>query len=111
MVSTSLVVFGFIFIKQSYYDQVVLQVLPHAFEFFYNFYVTGDFYSKTTNVIFSDMLVLPDNVTTWMIGDGCWVNPVVEGNYIASDIGYIRLLFYSGLLGSLLLYSWLLCAY
>ena len=111
MVSVLLLAIGYIFIKQSYYDQVILQVLPHAFEFFYNFYLTGEFYTKTTNVIFSDMLVFPDNFITWMIGDGFWVNPVVEGNYVPSDIGYIRLLFYSGLLGSLLLYSWLFCAY
>ena len=111
MVSVLFLAIGFIFIKQSYYDQVILQVLPHAFEFFYNFYLTGEFYTKTTNVIFSDMLVFPDNFITWMIGDGFWVNPIVEGNYIPSDIGYIRLLFYSGLLGSLLLYSWFLYSY
>jgi hypothetical protein len=102
---------GYFFIKESYYDQVMLQVIPHAFEFFYNFTLTGEFYTKSTDVIFNDMVVLPEKFSTWIIGDGFWSNPNGEGNYIPSDIGFIRVLFYSGLLGSLLLYTWFLFCY
>lgn len=102
---------GYFFIKESYYDQVMLQVIPHAFEFFYNFTLTGEFYAKSTDVIFNDMVVFPEKFSTWIIGDGFWSNPNGEGNYIPSDIGFIRVLFYSGLLGSLLLYTWFLFSY
>ena len=54
-------------------------------EFFYNFTLTGEFYTKSTDVIFNDMVVLPEKFSTWIIGDGFWSNPNGEGNYIPSD--------------------------
>ena len=58
------------------------------------------------------MIVFPDNLHTWIIGDGYFDNPFNRdmnyigpnfgGYYMATDIGYLRFLFYVGLIGLLL---------
>lgn len=56
-----------------------------------------------------NMIVFPDNVKTWVIGDGYFNNPdVVDplyigedigGFYKGTDIGYLRFIFFFGVLG------------
>ena len=58
------------------------------------------------------MIVFPDNLHTWIIGDGYlenpfnrdmnYIGPNFGGYYMATDIGYLRFLFYFGLIGLLL---------
>lgn len=55
------------------------------------------------------MYVFPDNLKTWLIGDGYFDNPYyadpyftgrfVGGYYMGTDVGYLRFIFYSGLVG------------
>lgn len=55
------------------------------------------------------MYVFPDNIKTWIIGDGYMENPYVSdpyyvgprwhGYYMATDVGYLRFIFYFGLIG------------
>ena len=55
------------------------------------------------------MYVFPDNVKTWIIGDGYfdgpsntdpyYVGPTMTGFYMWTDVGYLRLIFYFGLIG------------
>ena len=55
------------------------------------------------------MYVFPDNLKTWLIGDGYFSNPYnidpyftgrfVGGYYMSTDVGYLRFIFYSGLVG------------
>ena len=55
------------------------------------------------------MMVFPDNVKTWIIGDGYFANPYNTdptyvgyqpgGYYMGTDIGYCRFIFYFGLIG------------
>ena len=57
------------------------------------------------------MVVFPDNLKTWLIGDGYFSNPgeidpyfigeIVGGYYKGTDIGYLRFIFYFGLIGLL----------
>ena len=55
------------------------------------------------------MIVFPDTVRGWMIGYGYYNNPAdPDANYMGTDIGYLRVLFYVGALGSILIYLWYL---
>ena len=61
------------------------------------------------------MVVFPDNWVTWLIGDGYAANPmdktlsffdpyytgpIYHGYYKGTDIGYLRYIFYFGLVGT-----------
>ena len=71
------------------------------------------------------MVVWPDNLKTWIIGDGYFSNSRYDPNYLGdatdkgfymgTDIGYLRFLFYFGILGlvwiiGVLVYSAYVCA-
>lgn len=58
------------------------------------------------------MYIWPDNAKTWIIGDGYFNNPVnvdpyytseiTEGFYKNTDVGYLRFIYYFGVIGLLL---------
>ena len=90
--------------------------LRFAFEGFFNLVEKGDF-NYTSNDRLREMYVWPDNAKTWIIGDGYFENPLetdvhytgetTEGYYMSTDVGYVRFIFYFGVLG-LLLFSFLM---
>jgi len=46
------------------------------------------------------MVVFPDNLKTWIIGDGYFNNPLNPNRfYMETDVGYLRFIFYCGLIG------------
>jgi hypothetical protein len=54
------------------------------------------------------MYVWPDNPKTWIIGDGYFNNPywdpnymgeMTDGYYMNTDVGYLRFIYYFGLVG------------
>jgi hypothetical protein len=55
------------------------------------------------------MIVFPDNVKTWIIGDGYfhgpsetdpyYVGPTMVDFYMGTDVGYLRFIFYFGIIG------------
>ena len=79
-----------------------------AFEGFFNLVETGE-WEIDSNEKLKSMIVFPDNVKTWIIGDGYFDNPYdkditfigeyVGGYYMGTDIGYLRFIFYFGLIG------------
>lgn len=79
-----------------------------AFEGFFNYFETGH-WKIGSNETLKNMVVYPDNVKTWIIGDGYMVNPygfdpyfvgeIVSGYYKGTDIGYLRFIFYCGIVG------------
>lgn len=79
-----------------------------AFEGFFSLVEQGRWETNSNNIL-KDMIVFPDNIKTWLIGDGYFDNPYwgdpyytgdfVPGYYMGTDIGYIRFLFYFGFLG------------
>ena len=82
-----------------------------GFEGFFNYFETGHF-TYGSNETLKNMYVLPDNAKTWIIGDGYFNNPygndpyytgeVTEGFYKNTDIGYLRFIFYFGIIGLLM---------
>ena len=62
---------------------------------FINYQESGDIQTSSTEAM-KDMYVFPDNIKTWLIGDGKMVNND-NSYYMHTDIGYSRLIFYFGI--------------
>lgn len=84
--------------------------LHFAFEGFFSLAETGR-WEVHSNEILKSMVVFPDNLKTWLIGNGYFENPYMKdpyyigrifyGYYMQTDIGYCRFLFYFGIFGLL----------
>lgn len=84
------------------------QLSRFAFEGFFNLAETGEWEVDSSEKLKS-MIIFPDNLKTWIIGDGYFINPYYSdpyyvgyqpgGYYMGTDIGYCRFIFYFGLLG------------
>lgn len=81
--------------------------LRFAFEGFFSLAEKGR-WEVSSNEILKNMIVFPDNLKTWLIGDGYMVNPNMSdpyytgeyhnaGYYQLTDIGYLRFIFYGGI--------------
>lgn len=89
-------------------DPQVHKMIRFAFEGFFNLAETGE-WSIASNERLKTMYVFPDNLKTWIIGDGYFNNPVnvdpyyvgeiTGGYYKGTDVGYLRFIFYFGLIG------------
>lgn len=91
-----------------YVDPQMRENLRFGFEGFFSLAESGT-WTVHSNEILKNMIVWPDNLKTWLIGDGYIVNPNVtdpyyigpiwHGYYQQTDIGYLRFIFYFGLIG------------
>ncbi|WP_159634907.1 hypothetical protein [Sphingobacterium composti Ten et al. 2007 non Yoo et al. 2007] len=73
-------------------------LIRFAFEGFFNWVETGTWETNSTEVL-KNMWVFPDNEKTWIIGDGYFNNPITRSFYMGTDVGYLRFIFYCGLIG------------
>lgn len=93
-----------------YYDTnpQVRENIRFAFEGFFSLAEKGEWDVDSNNRL-AEMVVFPDSFKTWIIGDGYfegptaidpyYVGPTMTGFYMWTDIGYLRFIFYFGLLG------------
>lgn len=83
--------------------------LRFGFEGFFSLVEKGK-WEVHSNEILKDMYVFPDNLKTWIIGDGYFngpedVDPYYIGErwkvgyYKGTDVGYLRFIFYFGVMG------------
>lgn len=89
-------------------NTIVHNNLRFAFEGFFNLVENGEWSTSSTDRL-KTMYMFPDNFKTWLIGDGYFSNPintdpyftgkVVGGFYMGTDVGYLRFIFYFGLVG------------
>lgn len=80
--------------------------LRFAFEGFFSLVEKGR-WETHSNEILKNMYTLPDNMKTWLIGDGYMDNPTESdpyyigyawrGFYHGTDVGYLRFIFYAGI--------------
>lgn len=93
----------------AYYADVTFQHnLRFAFEGFFSLWEKGK-WETNSNEILKNMYVFPENLKTWIIGDGYfeypystdpyYVGPNWKWGYNDTDVGYSRFIFYFGLLG------------
>ena len=96
-----ILVFGvFIFLYYGYnHLPMVRNYMEYGFEMFFNYARSGDFTTSSTDKL-QRMVVWPDNIGTWLIGDGWFDNPDNPGSfYKYTDVGYLRFIFYCGTIG------------
>lgn len=74
-------------------DEYYNNLIRFAFEGFFNLVEEGEFTTDSTEVLDS-MWVWPSDTKTWVIGNGIYASWAYR-----TDIGYCRLIFYSGLTG------------
>ena len=81
--------------------------LRFGFEGFFSLVEKGRWEMHSTNIL-KNMVVWPESVKTWIVGDGYFDNPqdipsqlgrVSVGYYKHTDIGYLRYIFYFGAVG------------
>lgn len=102
----------------------VQRLFRFGFEGFFAWVETGEWKTSSTNML-ETMVVWPDDLKTWIIGDGYFENSRYDPNYLGSattfgyymgtDIGYLRFLFYFGIAGlvwiiAFIAYSAYICA-
>ncbi len=78
--------------------QQVSNVFKYGFEMFFNYFSSNSFESESTNKMI-EMYVWPSTLKTYLIGDGLYTNPHNGYYYMNTDIGYLRLIYYFGLIG------------
>lgn len=76
------------------------ELISFGFEGFVNYLETGTWKSRSSDILRGMWSVWPDNMKTWLIGDGYFADPDnPKLFYMDTDIGYARFTFYCGLLG------------
>ena len=105
---SGIVVLGVVVIVYLYRTDVgFMQNLRFGFEGFFSIAEKG-YWETNSNNILKSMIVWPESLQTWIIGDGYFDNPawdpnylgeVTQGYYKGTDIGYLRYIFYFGLMG------------
>lgn len=108
-VGLALVVFvPMVYVLYTHNDQFH-KLFRFAFEAFFNYIERGEFETSSTDRL-QTMYVFPESLKTWLIGDGYFSNPYgdpnfigkyIGGYYMGTDVGYLRFIFYSGLMGLL----------
>lgn len=93
----------------------VRENIRFGFEGFFSLFETGRWETNSNNSL-ANMVIFPDNDKTWIIGDGYFNNPNNDINFVGSnptefykgtDIGYLRFIFYFGILGLLAFVSYM----
>ena len=79
-----------------------------AFEGFFSLWEKGE-WSVSSNDRLKNMFVFPESLKTWLIGDGYienpyfsdpnYIGPKYGGYYMGTDVGYLRFIFYFGVIG------------
>ena len=102
----------------------VQELFRFGFEGFFSWIETGEWQTDSTQKLQS-MVVWPEELRTWIIGDGYFANSrndpnylgdaTDQGFYMGTDIGYLRFIFYFGVLGliwiiAVVAYSAYVCA-
>ena len=84
-------------------------ITKFGFEMFINYKESGELTTVSTNHMFEDMVVFPTDIKTWVIGDALWMDPTGDGYYMHTDIGYCKLLFYFGIIGTIVYFFFQAC--
>jgi hypothetical protein len=105
---SGIVVLGVVVIVYLYRTDVgFMKNLRFGFEGFFSIAEKG-YWETNSNNILKSMIVWPESLQTWIIGDGYFDNPAWDPNYLGevtqgyykdTDIGYLRYIFYFGLIG------------
>ena len=68
-----------------------------AFEMFFNFAESGSMSTGSTDTLMTMYDIIPNTFKSWIIGDAKWDTPT--GYYKGTDVGYLRNIWYFGIVG------------
>lgn len=74
----------------------------YAFEIIDNFTKSGELGTQSSDKTIAMWNTLPNNLSTWIAGDAMYTEEISGGYYKHVDVGYLRIIFYGGLIGLLL---------
>ena len=84
------------------------ELMRFGFEGFFSLFESGE-WEVDSNEKLKSMVVWPEELRTWIIGDGYFENQrndvnyigdaTTQGFYMGTDIGYLRFIFYFGIIG------------
>lgn len=120
LVIFALIIFATVWLYNT--NEIIHHNLRFGFEGFFSLVEEGKWQVNSNDKLLS-MYVFPDNMKTWIIGDGYFNNPyrdpnyigdITDGYYMNTDVGYLRFIFYFGIIGlsiftSFILYAGYLC--
>lgn len=107
------------------YNAQFYELMRFGFEGFFSLIETGK-WEVSSNDVLEGMIVWPEELRTWIIGDGYFVSQRYDPNYLGdapdyaagyymgTDIGYLRFIFYFGVIGlcmisAVIIYSAVIC--
>ena len=93
------------------HNENIHNLLRFGFEIFFNYFELGEMGSSSTDML-QNMYIFPEHLKTWIIGDGYFDNPnnidpnylgvsSKLGYYMGIDVGYLRFIYYFGVIGLL----------
>jgi hypothetical protein len=77
-------------------------LLNYGFEMVNNYADNGTLSTRSTDILLHMYTVYPETLRTWVIGDAKFYNVAGQTSsayYMSIDIGYLRLIFYFGIIG------------
>ena len=90
-------------------NETIHKHLRFAFEGFFSLWETGE-WKVSSNEALERMVIWPKSLKTWIIGDAYFDNPLstnpmyigpgISTYYMYTDIGYLRFIYYFGLIGT-----------
>lgn len=104
--SVILIAIGVVYLYNN--DSSFKSDLRFGFEGVFSLVEKGE-WEVSSNDRLQTMYVYPDNLKTWLIGDGYFSNPIntdpyfigkiTGGYYMGTDVGFLRFIYYFGLIG------------
>lgn len=91
-----------------YYSYEFRKSFQFAFEGFFSLFESGKWEVHSNEMLYGSFNVLPKSLGTWIIGDGYifdttldpyYIGKVYKEYYMGIDVGYLRFIFYSGVIG------------
>lgn len=79
-------------------------LISFGFEMFINKSQGGDMESHSMLRLYEMWATVPHNMETWIFGDGLWSGK--NGYYMNVDLGYLRHIWYFGLIGTIFLFRY-----
>ncbi len=79
-------------------QQYITNIFKFGFEMFINYFSSNSFESESTNKML-EMYIWPSSLKTYIIGDGLFTDLITKKYYMNTDIGYLRLIYYFGVIG------------
>ena len=84
------------------------ELFMFAFEAFFNLAGGGEFETHSTTELMDMWTHIPEHLKTWIIGDG-YIGVHKWAYYMGTDVGYLRFIFYFGLVGLLAFIYFIVC--